>query len=394
MILENNIAIKYILSSKDISFVKIINLLATLGIAIGVAAIIFVVSILSGFQVMNYNQILGFDPHLRVSLSNDAEIDNQLINFVRNAENVKDFALSTEQKSALRFGNNIQVARLLYISPMSETYTQSLDKSLLYGELQNNSNSLILGVKLAESLGATRGDQIELLTPEELEKSVRMFRSLNGTNMLISGVFFSNVKDYDDKQIYIVDENPNKENLDIHLTDYEYTDEFFQKLSTQFPSLSIITWKDLNADFFKIMQFEKLMTILILFLIIIISAFNILASLSMTVIQKRKDIAILRTLGLSKKRVRNIFRNEGVIIGVVGTVAGAIIGITLVILQSNYGLFQFGQGITIQSAFPVSYEYGVYAIVIASSILLSLMATYLPTKRINKMSILDGIRED
>lgn len=394
MRLENNIAIKYILSSKDISFVKIINLLATLGIAIGVAAIIFVVSILSGFQVMNYNQILGFDPHLRVSLSNDAEVDNQLINYVRNADNVKDFALSTEKKSALRFGNNIQVARLLYISPMSETYTQSLDKSLLYGELQKNSNSLILGAKLAESLGATRGDQIELLTPEELEKSVRMFRSLNGTNMLISGVFFSNVKDYDDKQIYIVDENPNKENLDIHLTDYEHTDEFFEKLSSQFPELTIITWKDLNADFFKIMQFEKLMTILILFLIIIISAFNILASLSMTVIQKRKDIAILRTLGLSKKRVRNIFRNEGVIIGVFGTVAGAIIGITLVILQSNYGLFQFGQGITIQSAFPVSYEYGVYAIVIASSILLSLMATYLPTKRINKMSILDGIRED
>jgi len=392
--LENNIAIKYIISSKDISFVKIINLLATLGIAIGVAAIIFVVSILSGFQIMNYNQILGFDPHLRVSLSNDTEVNNQLINYVRNAENVKDFALSTEKKSALRFGNNIQVARLLYISPMSETYTQSLDKSLLYGELQNNSNSLILGAKLAESLGATRGDQIELLTPEELEKSVRMFRSLNGTNMLISGVFFSNVKDYDEKQIYIVDENPNKENLDIHLTNYEYTDEFFEKLSTQFSELSIITWKDLNADFFKIMQFEKLMTILILFLIIIISAFNILASLSMTVIQKRKDIAILRTLGLSKKRVRNIFRNEGVIIGVVGTVAGAIIGITLVILQSNYGLFQFGQGITIQSAFPVSYEYGVYAIVISSSILLSLMATYLPTKRINKMSILDGIRED
>jgi lipoprotein-releasing system permease protein len=114
----------------------------------------------------------------------------------------------------------------------------------------------------------------------------------------------------------------------------------------------------------------------------------------MTVIQKRKDIAILRTLGLSKQRVRNIFRNEGVIIGIIGTVAGSIIGITLVVLQSNYGLFQFGQGITIQSAFPVSYEFGVYAIVIVSSISLSLFATYLPTKRINKMSILDGIREE
>jgi lipoprotein-releasing system permease protein len=392
--LENNIAIKYILSGKEISFVKVINVLATTGIAIGVAAIIFVVSILSGFQVMNYNQILGFDPHLRVSLSAETEQNNELISFVRNSEIVNDFALTSEKKSALRSGNNIQVARLLYINPMSETYTSSLNKSLLYGELQNNSNSLILGVKLAKSLGATRGDQIELLTPEELEKSVRMFRSLNGTNMLISGVFFSNVKDYDEQQIYIIDQNPNKENLDIKLNDYEDTDTFYRTLSNRFESFSITTWKELNQDFFKIMQFEKLMTILILFLIIIISAFNILASLSMTVIQKRKDIAILRTLGLSKQRVRNIFRNEGVIIGIIGTVAGSIIGITLVVLQSNYGLFQFGQGITIQSAFPVSYEFGVYAIVIVSSISLSLFATYLPTKRINKMSILDGIREE
>ncbi len=394
MRLENNIAIKYILSGKEISFVKVINVLATTGIAIGVAAIIFVVSILSGFQVMNYNQILGFDPHLRVSLSAETEQNNELISFVRNSEIVNDFALTSEKKSALRSGNNIQVARLLYINPMSETYTSSLNKSLLYGELQNNSNSLILGVKLAKSLGATRGDQIELLTPEELEKSVRMFRSLNGTNMLISGVFFSNVKDYDEQQIYIIDQNPNKENLDIKLNDYEDTDTFYRTLSNRFESFSITTWKELNQDFFKIMQFEKLMTILILFLIIIISAFNILASLSMTVIQKRKDIAILRTLGLSKQRVRNIFRNEGVIIGIIGTVAGSIIGITLVVLQSNYGLFQFGQGITIQSAFPVSYEFGVYAIVIVSSISLSLFATYLPTKRINKMSILDGIREE
>ena len=394
MKLENKIALKYILSGKDISFVKVINVLATIGIAIGVAAIIFVVSILSGFQVMNYNQILGFDPHVRVSLSENEDSNNELISFVRMSSEVSGFALTSEKKSALRYSDNIQVARLLYIYPMSNKYTESLNKSLLYGDLQENSNSLILGAKLADNLGATRGDQIELLTPEELEKSVRMFRSLNGTNMLITGVFFSNVKDYDSQQLYVLDSNPNKENLDIKLKNYERTDEFYQSLKSKFSTFSVITWKDLNKDFFKIMQFEKLMTILILFLIIIISAFNILASLSMTVIQKRKDISILRTLGMSKNRVRNIFRNEGVLIGMVGTVTGAIIGITLVILQSNFGLFQFGQGITIQSAFPVSYEYGVYTIVIIASILLSLIATYLPTKRINKMSILDGIREE
>lgn len=394
MKLENKIALKYILSGKDISFVKVINVLATIGIAIGVAAIIFVVSILSGFQVMNYNQILGFDPHIRVSLSENESLNNDLISYVRNSSEVTGFALTSEKKSALRYGDNIQVARLLYIYPMSDKYTESLNKSLLYGDLQENSNSLILGAKLADNLGATRGDQIELLTPEELEKSVRMFRSLNGTNMLITGVFFSNVKDYDSQQLYVLDSNSNKENLDIKLNNYEDTENFYNSLKSEFTSFNITTWKDLNQDFFKIMEFEKLMTILILFLIIIISAFNILASLSMTVIQKRKDISILRTLGMSKKRVRNIFRNEGVLIGMVGTVTGAIIGITLVVLQSNFGLFQFGQGITIQSAFPVSYEYGVYAIVIIASILLSLIATYLPTKRINKMSILDGIREE
>lgn len=394
MRLENKIAFKYIFSSKDISFVKIINLLATAGITIGVAAIIFVVSILSGFQVMNYNQILGFDPHIRVQLSDKNYDNTKLINYIRDAKSVRDFAMSTEKKSAIRVGDNIKVARLLYINPMSQDYLSSLNNSLLFGELQSNSKNLIMGAKLAEALDVTRGNEIELITPEALEKSARLFRQMDGEKYLVSGIFYSNVKDYDDKQIYIYNTNPKKDYLDIKLFDYENTDEFINSLNSKFSPLSILSWKDLNSDFYRIMQFEKVMTIVILFLIILISAFNILASLSMTVVQKKKDISILRTLGMSKKRIMTIFRNEGVFIGVLGTILGTIIGLILTYLQETAGLLKFGQGITIQSAFPISYEYGVYVAVIVISILLSWGATYLPTKRISKIDILEGIREE
>lgn len=373
---------------------KIINLLATMGITIGVAAIIFVVSILSGFQVMNYEQILGFDPHVRVKLSDKDANNTKLINYVRESNSVKDFALSTEKKSAIRVGDNIKVARLLYINPMSKDYLQSLNNSLLFGELQPNSKNLILGAKLAEGLDVTRGNEIELITPEALEKSARLFRQLDGEKYLVSGIFYSNVKDYDEKQVYIYDTNPKKDYLDIKLKDYEMTDEFSGNLGSKFATFTIFTWKDLNSDFYRIMQFEKMMTIVILFLIILISAFNILASLSMTVVQKKKDISILRTLGMSKKRIVTIFRNEGILIGTIGTLLGTIIGLLLTYLQDTSGLIKFGKGITIQSAFPISYEYGVYVAVILVSILLSWGATYLPTKRISKIDILDGIREE
>ena len=394
MKLENRIALKYIFSSKDISFVKIINLLATMGITIGVAAIIFVVSILSGFQVMNYEQILGFDPHIRVKLSEETEKNTELINFIRESDSVKDFALSTEKKSAIRVGDNIKVARLLYIYPMSKDYLNSLNNSLLFGELQPNSKNLILGAKLAEGLDVTRGNEIELITPEALEKSARLFRQLNGDKYLVSGIFYSNVKDYDEKQVYIYDTNPKKDYLDIKLIDYEVTDEFSEKLNIKFKAFTIFTWKDLNSDFYRIMQFEIMMTIVILFLIILISAFNILASLSMTVVQKKKDISILRTLGMSKRRIVSIFRNEGILIGTIGTLFGSFLGLILTYLQDTSGLIKFGKGITIQSAFPISYEYGVYVAVILVSILLSWGATYLPTKRISKIDILEGIREE
>lgn len=373
---------------------KIINLLATLGITIGVASIIFVVSILSGFQVMNYEQILGYDPHVRVKLSGDSDTDNPLINYVRDSEEMKEFALTTEKKSALRVKDNIKVARLLYISPMSKNYLEGLNKSLLFGELQTNSQNLVMGAKLADGLDITRGDEVELITPEALEKSARLFRQLDGSKYVLSGIFYSSVKDYDEKQIYIYDNNPNKDFIDIKLTDYNLTDEYVAKLQNSYKDLVIFTWKDLNADFYKIMQFEKVMTIVVLFLIILISAFNILASLSMTVVQKKKDISILRTLGMSKNRIVAIFRNEGIFIGAIGTILGTTIGLILTYLQDTAGLVKFGQGITIQSAFPISYEYEVYVAIVVVSVLLSWGGTYLPTKRISKIDILEGIREE
>ncbi len=373
---------------------KIINLLATIGITIGVASIIFVVSILSGFQVMNYQQILGYDPHVRVKLSGNSDTDTPLINYVRDSEEMKEFALTTEKKSALRVKDNIKVARLLYISPMSKNYLEGLNKSLLFGELQSNSQNLIMGAKLAEGLDITRGDEVELITPEALEKSARLFRQLDGSKYVLSGIFYSSVKDYDEKQIYIYDNNPKKDFIDIKLTDYSLTDEYVGKLQSSYKDLVIFTWKDLNSDFYKIMQFEKVMTIIVLFLIILISAFNILASLSMTVVQKKKDISILRTLGMSKNRIVAIFRNEGIFIGVIGTILGTTIGLILTYLQDTAGLIMFGKGITIQSAFPISYEYEVYLAVVVVSVLLSWGATYLPTKRISKIDILDGIREE
>lgn len=373
---------------------KIINLLATIGITIGVASIIFVVSILSGFQVMNYQQILGYDPHVRVKLSGNSDTDTPLINYVRDSEEMKEFALTTEKKSALRVKDNIKVARLLYISPMSKNYLEGLNKSLLFGELQSNSQNLIMGAKLAEGLDITRGDEVELITPEALEKSARLFRQLDGSKYVLSGIFYSSVKDYDEKQIYIYDNNPKKDFIDIKLTDYSLTDEYVDKLQSSYKDLVIFTWKDLNSDFYKIMQFEKVMTIIVLFLIILISAFNILASLSMTVVQKKKDISILRTLGMSKNRIVAIFRNEGIFIGAIGTILGTTIGLILTYLQDTAGLIMFGKGITIQSAFPISYEYEVYLAVVVVSILLSWGATYLPTKRISKIDILDGIREE
>ncbi|MER3329479.1 MAG: ABC transporter permease, partial [Candidatus Kapaibacterium sp.] len=232
---------------------KIINLLATLGITIGVASIIFVVSILSGFQVMNYEQILGYDPHVRVKLSGKNDLDESLINYVRESKDMRDFALTTEKKSALRVKDNFKVARLLYINPMSKNYLDGLNQSLLFGELKANPQNLVMGVKLAEGLDITKGDMVELITPEALEKSARMFRQLDGSKYVVGGIFYSSVKDYDEKQIYIYDNSPKKDFLDIKLTNYEMTDDFVAKLQTSYKDLVIFTWKDLNSDFYRIM---------------------------------------------------------------------------------------------------------------------------------------------
>lgn len=389
MKIENKIALKYIFGKK-ISFVSIINLLAIIGISLGVAALIFVISVLSGFQELNYNQIIGFDPHL--SIKNFT--DNSELEFIKNLKEVESVAITNENKVALRKDRSFKVARVKSIYSEFETYIEKVNNKVNLGRFSNEGNKIVIGHKLATEIDASLGDRIEIIKPENIEKSARLYRKIKGDKVIISGIFYSNVKDYDSKQIYrISNDLSSNSRLEILLVDYNNTDKVLNVIKKKFPGAEIKSWKEMNSDFYQIMKFEKTATFSVLFLIILISVFNLLASLSMTVIQKTKDISILRALGMMPAQIVSIYKREGLIIGLTGTTLGSLIGLTLVYLQETQGLLKFGKGITIQSAFPVNFEIHIFIVIIISTVILSYLSTIFPAKKSKNVDIIDGLRE-
>jgi lipoprotein-releasing system permease protein len=154
----------------------------------------------------------------------------------------------------------------------------------------------------------------------------------------------------------------------------------------------IETWQDLHRDLFAVMELERWAAFIILSLIIVVAVFNVLGSLAMTVIEKQRDIGILKTMGASDKSIQRIFILEGGLIGIIGTVAGTIIGITLVLVQQHYGIFKLDSTVYIIPALPVQLRITDLIIVCGTSLLMSFGAAIYPSRRAARVLPADAVR--
>ncbi len=406
--IEFFIAKRYSISKNKVNFITFISLLSTLGITIGVAALIIVLSIFNGFGSIVTSMMVNFDPHIKVNITNNNYNDKDLLAFksyIKQNEKIKTATPFIEGKIVLMRKNNYQIVNLKGIKQQKNNIS-NIDKSLIAGKFDLNENSkvppIIIGYPIALRLASKIGDTVSASSFANIERLVSDMSFPRINRFVVKGIFKTNNKDYDYGIIFsnleqtqnVLEQREKINGYEITLNNIDDSEEIKNNLSALLNEkvFKIHSWFDLHKDLYTVMLIERWAAYLVLTLIIAIAAFNILSSLTMSVIEKRKDIGVLRAIGIEKKSIIKIFLFEGLLIGVIGTIAGIILGLGICYLQINYNLYSLDAGKYIIDSLPLEIRITDIISIAGMSLFLSFIASLYPAKKTIKTSIADAIK--
>ena len=392
--IERTIAFRYLKPKKKEGFLKVISIFSFTGIALGVAILIIVMSVMNGFRTELTNKILGFNPHVIVK-SYEKKINKEDINKL---DVLKDSILRT---SFTFSGQGILINRENTTGILVRSYLRDdiheidlINKGIIDGSLNSfNKNTISIGKELAISLNLIVGDKITLMSTSNLQTP---FGNLPlQEKFTISSVFSTGLAEFDQNVVFIPFENANSlfelsdEDLDleIFLKKPDKVQLIKEKVQNLFNDHYVYSWADLNKSFFGALKVERNVMFIILTLIIIVAAFNIISGLTILVKNKTKEIAILRTLGVSKTSVAKIFFLVGFTIGFFATITGVTIGILFsyyieeirVLITTIFNIRLFPEEIYFLSQMPSEINLGYIIIISFFSLLITFLATIFPS---------------
>jgi lipoprotein-releasing system permease protein len=411
MKIEQFIALRYIITKRNFHFISVITILSLIGITVGVAALISVLSIFNGFQALTKTQFIGFDPHIRIISDKGAwlKINDSVLNQIQSLPEIKILTKTIQGRVVGINESELQVFSIVSVPKKDIEFLDGVRRTTIFGKFSLESSegfpSVVIGNALADRLKVLPGDTIKLASPKIIEQALVSFQRQREIRALVSGIFNSNIKDYDimygfssdllGKQLL----NPKLgyiSSIDIKLNDISKLEKIQNQVRVivNDKSIRVQTWQDLNPDLFNIMKFERFATFSILSIIIILAVFNVLISLSMTVVEKRQDIGILKSMGANNKIIRNIFIWEGFIIGLFSTVIGTIIGLFVSWGQINYKWFSLDSSKFVIDAIPVEIIPQDVVIIAVFSLVLTTLATIYPAYRAVSTKVIEAIRSE
>lgn len=395
------IAWRYLFSKKSHNAINIVSGISAAGVCVGAAALVCVLSVLNGFNSLVEQMFSAFDPDLKITAveGKNFRTGTEVFGKIKNHPNVACFSETIEENALVRFTDKQVPATIKGVDSVFTQLTQ-IDSIITSGKFTVYDGAFercVAGVGLAHKLGLNaffidpvkiyapkRSGQISLLRPE---------RSFNESSLFIAGLFSVQQIQYDDEYMLV------SLGLARALFDYEPDQVTAVELKLKNPADITKTQKELREilggnynvydryeqqeDFFRIMKVEKWMTFLILAFILLIAVFNIIGSLSMLIIDKQKDIEILRDLGADHTLIKNIFLLEGWLISGCGAVIGIVAGVILCLLQQTFGFLRLGSNYVIE-AYPVQVQASDVLLILCTVLLLGFLAAWYPTRYIQK----------
>ena len=392
--IERIIAFRYLKPKKKEGFLRVISIFSFTGIALGVAILIIVMSVMNGFRTELINKILGFNPHIIVKPYNNKINKEDLDKLDVLKENVLRTAFTFSGQAIILSKKNTTG---ILVRSYLENEIDKIDlikNGIIDGSLNSFSkNTISIGKELAISLDLIVGDEITLMSTSNLQTP---FGNLPmQEKFTISSVFSTGLAEFDHNVIFMPFENAKSLfelsdmdiDLEIFLKKPDNAQLVKEKVQKIFSNHYVYSWADLNKSFFGALKVERNVMFIILTLIIIVAAFNIISGLTILVKNKTREIAILRTLGISKNSIAKVFFLTGFTIGLLATITGVTIGILFsyyieeirVLITSIFNIRLFPEEIYFLSQMPSEINFGYILVISLFSLLITFLATIFPS---------------
>ena len=405
--IERIIAFRYLRPKKKEGFLKVISVFSFTGIALGVAILIIVMSVMNGFRTELINKILGFNPHIIVK-----PYEKKI-----NKENLTKLNKIKKDVSSTSFtfnGQGILIHKENTTGVLVRSYLQNdirkidlINKGIIEGSLKSFvKNTISIGKELSIALNLLVGDKITIMSTSSLQTP---FGNLPlQEKFTVSSIFSTGLAEFDQNVIFMPFENAKSLfelsetdiDLEIFLNKADNVQLVKKKVQEIFNDHYVYSWADLNKSFFGALKVERNVMFIILTLIIIVAAFNIISGLTILVKNKTKEIAILRTLGISKNSIAKIFFIVGFAIGFTATITGVVIGVLFsnyieevrILITSIFNVRLFPEEIYFLSQIPSEINLGYIFIISLFSLFITFLATIFPSLSAAKLDPIKALK--
>jgi lipoprotein-releasing system permease protein len=403
---ETLISSRNLRPKKKEGFLKIISIFSFLGIMLGVAILIIVMSVMNGFKTDLTKKILGLNPHIVIQ-PNSFIINNEYISKLKNEFPEIRISKSFSGEGIIIKNDKAKGVIFKGINKDEKKSIEFLNKNITNGNVKDfNINQVFIGTELAYNLNLKKGDKISLMSSAFVATPLG---SLPKQEIFsIAGTFTTGFQEFDENIVFlgiedalsIFDKDKKNLNVEIYLNDPLKANLIKNKIEKINPNYFIYTWSDLNKSFFSALKVERNVMFIILTLIVVVAAFNIISGLTILIKNKTKEIAILKTLGLSNKSIKKSFFLTGFTIGFLATISGIILGIIFslnieklrIILSTVFNLEIFPTDIYFLERLPSEININSIFIIFVLSLTVSAIASYLPAMTISKMKTFRALK--
>lgn len=405
MALELFIAGKYLKAKRKEGFISLITFLSVAGVTVGVMALVVVIAVMSGAETDFRKRILGLEPHiLMMNYSGKFEPYSHILTDLDQRKQIKGASPILFAQAMIRSSHSFSGVMVRGIDPekgfslVKGFNTEQLKKALCKGTEKGNFPGIVLGKELASSVGVIKGDKVILMSPNGIISPMGHIPSMK--RFVVTDTFDSGMYEYDSSLAYVHLEEAQRlthsdhkiSAIGIWIDDVFNVAPVKESLADTFSyPFYLRDWMEINKSLFSALKLEKTAMFIILTLIILVAAFNIASALIMMVMEKTKDIAVLKTMGATNKMIRRIFVLKGMIIGILGTFFGTISGIGICFILKRYDFIQLPDAYPF-STLPVQLEYFDVLFIAGSTMIICFFSTLYPSYKASKMDTVEALR--
>ena len=389
------IAKKFMLGGAGSGPSRLNGWISIIGMIIGAFAILISLSVMNGFEKRVIEKLIGFEGDIRITSNVDNNLE-KIFNEINSDPSI-DKALLYKERIGMIFAKNDSKRIVTFKSIDIENLDSFYNIDFINKGIDNAGQSIVIGNLLAQRLNVSVGDPLTIMSPIDQSSSLGLPILLD---VKVGKIFNSQVLDFDDRIVFINKEMGNRiflrkknyDGIDLRLIDRKNLSSIVLKIKNDFKNISVYSWEDLHKALINAMRLERLGALAVLCLIILVSSFNLISTLVLVIIQKIRQIGILRAIGVSNLDIRKIIVTQGVLIGGVGVFIGALLSLLLIIIQNIYGVIPIPSDIYFISELPMIINLNDIFLVSFISLIFIIFSSLIASRQAVKIGIRESLQ--